>query len=321
MLKYLIYFIVITTIGILYDRYKTKMTIETNKSNIDLIQKYLLNDSALTGSKPIIWVHINYDSNARQWLNFGSRRTTRLNMPFLHITLQSIINQSNNDFNVCLIDDDSFSKLIPGWSVDLHNLADPVRSYVRNLAMTKLLYYYGGMQIPSSYLALRPLKEIYDTHITQNGVFVGESSPSSEVSTYVTSFPNSSFMGCTKEHPVMKDIMLYLERLDSRDFTQEQQFLGQINRYYYKHVHEGKMTVVSGSLLGTKTQKQRPVLIDDLMSENYIDYSEQLNGILVPCDALLKRVKYGWFVRSSVEQIYQTNNILSKYMLISNNHV
>ena len=133
MLQYLFYFIVITVLGILYDKYKTKQSLNENKANYDLIRKYLLNDNALSGSKPIIWIHIDHEINSRNWLSFGSRNSTQLNQPYLYITLQSIINHSGNDFNVCLIDDNSFSKLLPGWSIDLENLADRVKSNTRNL--------------------------------------------------------------------------------------------------------------------------------------------------------------------------------------------
>lgn len=318
MLKYIIYFIVITVIGILYDKYKTKQELSENKANIDLIRKYLLNDDAISGNKPIIWVHINYETNSRQWLSFGSRNSRRLNQPYLYITLQSIINHSVNDFNVCLIDDDSFSKLIPGWSIDLHSLADPVKSHIRNLALSKVLYYYGGMNVPVSYLAIQPMKYLYDVGMNNKNIFVVESNPQSNVSTYVTSFPTHTFMGCSKQHPVMKNIMLYLERLDSRDYTNEQDFLGQINRYYFEQMHNNTINKVDGTLIGTKTTDNKPIYIDELMGASYINFVNNLHGILIPQKQLLERIKFGWFVRMSPEQIYNANTILSKYMVISN---
>ena len=318
MLQYALYFIVITVIGILYDKYKTKQSKKENKANHDLIRKYLLNENALSGSKPIIWIHVEHELNSRQWLSFGSRNSTQLNQPYLYITIQSIINNSGNDFNVCLIDDNSFTKLLPGWSIDLEHVADPMRAHLRNLALTKILYYYGGMLVPSSYLALQPLRQLYDEGMASGEIFVVQTNPTSNVATYVTSFPNHLFMGCSKEQPLMKEIMLYIEHLDSRDYTNEQDFLGQINRTYFKEIMEQKVTTICGKKVGTITANNKPVYIDELLGSSYLNLSENVQGIYIPQGQLLKRVKYGWFVRSSPEQIYQSNTVLGKYMLLSN---
>ena len=62
MLKYALYFIVITVLGILYDKYKTKQSKKENRANHDLIRKYLLNEDALTGGKPIVWIHVEQET-------------------------------------------------------------------------------------------------------------------------------------------------------------------------------------------------------------------------------------------------------------------
>jgi hypothetical protein len=174
------------------------------------------------------------------------------------------------------------------------------------------------MNVPSSYLALQPMKYLYDVGMQEKDIFVVESNPQSNVSTYVTSFPTHTFMGCSKQNPTMKNVMLYLERLDSRDYTNEQDFLGQVNRYYFEQVHNGNITRVDGKFIGTKCADNNPIYIDELMGSSYINFVDNLHGILVPQKQLLERVKYGWFVRLSPEQLYNANTILSKYMLISN---
>ena len=74
-----------------------------------LIEQYLLNDSPLYGyNRPKIWIHSKYELNARKWKDFQSRNSTDLNQPYIHATIKTIINHCGNDFNVCLIDDESF---------------------------------------------------------------------------------------------------------------------------------------------------------------------------------------------------------------------
>ena len=97
---------------------KIKGAINPGKSEDELIRKYLLNESPLYGyNRPKLWLHTKYEYNARKWKSFGSRSSTDLNQPYVHLTIKSIINHCSDDFNVCLIDDDSFSQLIPGWKI------------------------------------------------------------------------------------------------------------------------------------------------------------------------------------------------------------
>jgi hypothetical protein len=110
---------------------KYKQNFETN-DEYDLIKKYLLNESPLYGyNRPKLWIHTKYEINARKWKDFYSRNSTDLNQPYLHLTIKTIVNHCGDDFNICLIDDDTFSKLIPSWDVDLSTVAEPMRAHFR----------------------------------------------------------------------------------------------------------------------------------------------------------------------------------------------
>ena len=144
---------------------KFKQAFEPN-DEYDLIKKYLLNESPLYGfNKPKIWVHSKNEINARKWKSFYSRNTTDLNQPYKHLTIMSIINHCGSDFNVCLIDDETFSKLIPTWDIQLSTIAEPMRSHLRELGMLQLVYFYGGMVVPNSFLCLKNLIGLYNDGI------------------------------------------------------------------------------------------------------------------------------------------------------------
>ena len=135
---------------------------ETNDEN-KLIQDYLLNESPLYGyNRPKLWIHSKYEINARKWKDFYSRNTTDLNQQYLHLTIKSIINHCGDDFNICLIDDESFNKLLPLWDVHVSSMAEPVKSQYRELGMARLLQVYGGMVVPNSFLCIKNLKKLYD---------------------------------------------------------------------------------------------------------------------------------------------------------------
>lgn len=124
------------------------------------IRKYLLNDSPLYGfNKPKLWIHTKYDINARNWLQ--TRNTTDLNQPYLLLTVQSIVNHCSEDFHICLINDESFSKLIPSWDASLSAMPEPLRSQTREIALLQLVYYYGGMVVPDSFVCLQNLLPLY----------------------------------------------------------------------------------------------------------------------------------------------------------------
>ena len=137
--QYLMLFGVIIVAGYFGNSFNQKFQ---NKDEYDLIKQYLLNESPLYGfNRPKLWIHSKYEVNARKWKDFYSRNTTDLNQPYIHLTIKTIINHCGNDFNICLIDDDTFSKLIPTWDIDLSNIAEPKKSQYRELGMMQLIYY------------------------------------------------------------------------------------------------------------------------------------------------------------------------------------
>jgi len=321
MYKLLLSFIVLTILGIFYDKYNKKQEQVKNKDEYDLIKKYLLNENAITGSVPIVWVHLDYEVNSRNWVNFGSRNSKALNQPYKYITIQSIINKSKGNFNVCLIDDESFAKLIPGWNIDLNKLSDPVKTHIRTLGIVKLLYYYGGINMPSSYLALEPIENIYNSGLSGSSAFIFETVNRNISSTNVRFYPNHSFMGCSKHSPIMKDLMLYLETLNSIDYTNEYDFNGKVDKWCYVQGQlktQNKMNILDGKFIGVKDINNKEVLLDHLLEQSYIDYDNNLQGIYIPDKELLRRTKYCWFAKLEPKEIYESEIILGKYMLLSN---
>ena len=78
--NYLFAFIIITSIGILYDKYLKKYDIDSKETHEKLIKHYLLNDG--NNDKPILWVHTKNEINARKWLSFNSRNTKEVNQNY-----------------------------------------------------------------------------------------------------------------------------------------------------------------------------------------------------------------------------------------------
>jgi len=294
-----------------------------NNDEYDMIKKYLLNDSPLYGfNRPKIWIHSKYEINARKWKDFYSRNTTDLNQPYLHLTIKTIINHCGEDFNICLIDDESFSKLIPSWDIDLNKLAEPMKSQFRQLGMAQLLYYYGGMVLPNSFLCLKNLKSFYDNGIANGRPFVCE-----QVN-HTTNLKNQKFkllfvpdlyiIGAAKNDSTVLELIEYLKsRNKTTLFNSESEFVGDTSQWCLDALTSHKINLVGGELVGVKTQSRKTIVLEDLMEEEYLDLSQHAVGIYIPADEILRRPKFQWFAVLPSEQILKTNMIISKYLKAS----
>jgi hypothetical protein len=319
--NYIHYFYPLTItiiLGIVYNKYKDHEDSADNINNYHMVKKYLLNDSYLVqNKKPIIWIHITYEKNARWWPNFSSRTTENLNQPYQYLTLKSIIDKCGEDFNVCLIDDDTFQNIIPGWNIDLSIVADPIRTKIRNLALARLLYNFGGFVMPSSFLCFKNMKQIYENLTINDNMFVGEMISQTDVSDKINFFPNSKFMGCKKNCKAMLEYIHYLEIMVSSDLTSESDFIGSCNRWFYKKNREGKVKLIPSGVLGTCNNEGKQITIDTLMSNNFINLSDNVHGLYIPSEEILKRTAYQWFARQSAKQALLSNTLIGKYLTIN----
>jgi hypothetical protein len=147
--KLIAFYLVIILAGIAYNRYAKSQEGINMSADYNLIKKYLLNDKSLADTrKPFMWIFIDYEVNARNWSSWGSRNTTNLNQPYMYLTIRSIVEQCGNSFNVVLVDDSSFQRLLPDWTIKVQNMPFPLKQHLRDLAMAKVLYKYGGMIVP-----------------------------------------------------------------------------------------------------------------------------------------------------------------------------
>lgn len=316
--NYIFLFIILIVLGILYRRFEDKRIREENLENVETIQKYLLNDSSLNKSKkPILWIHVPYEYNSRNWLSFGSRSSFDLNQPYLYLTVRSIIEKCDSTFTICLIDDNSFYKLIPGWTIDINKVANPILDNFRMLGLMKLLHMYGGMICPISFLCMKDLIGLYEKGISSNKFFLCETVDRNITSTEYNFYPNLIFSGAPKECPVVANLIDFMSHVISLDYTSEIQFLGDFNSWCENKIQKGEITIINGREIGTKTMDDTVILVDDLLSNNYLNIYSQTYGIYIPSDELLKRHHYNWFCRMSAKQVMESNTIIGNYILVT----
>lgn len=294
----------------------------SNKDETDeLIREYLLNESPLYGfNRPKLWIHSKYEVNARHWRDFMSRNTTDLNQPYLHLTIKSIVNHCGEDFNVCLIDDDTFSRLIPNWNIDMGRMAEPEKSYYRELGMLKLLYIYGGVVLPNSFICCRSIIALYDrTMSEQKPHFAEELNRTCVGSGKQPDFiPGMKIMAACKACPTLKGMINDLEMRTKTQLTaSENTFIGGTHMMIRKLVSSGDAVIIDGREIGIKTRKGKQILLDDLMSESFLDIDTDVFGVYIPGDEVLARPKYGWLAYLSNSELLKSNLVIVKYLKAS----
>jgi hypothetical protein len=223
--RYILAVVVLLVIGIFGDALRNMFVSSWKghggeKDEYEQVKQYLLNQSPLYGyNRPKIWIHTKYEYNSRKWKSFYSRSSYDLNQPYIHLTIKSIINHCGDDFNVCLIDDDSFSKLIPSWDIDMSKTVEPVKSHLREVGMAQLLYYYGGLVLPNSFICCKNMMPFYLDGIGEkkDQFFVAERPNRYDDFNHDIGkrnfVPDSYIMGCEKNCPAVKEYVDYLKGL------------------------------------------------------------------------------------------------------------
>ena len=117
----------------------------------------------------------------------------------------------------------------------------------------------------------------------------------------------------------MRDYIHHIQQLVSNDYTAEAEFTGGYNKWINDKIsRKGQgIRLIPGTDVGTKTLDEEPVIIDNLLNQNYIRFYENSYGIWIPADQILKRNNYEWFARLSQKQIFESDTILAKYIILT----
>jgi hypothetical protein len=321
---YLFLVIVIGITAYFGNYYKEKIGKQKYENDYEIVKTYLLNDSPLYGqNRPKIWIHTKYQINARKWKNFQSRNSTDLNQPYLILTVQSIINHCGNNFHICLIDDESFPKLIPEWNISISSLAEPMKSQARDIAMLQLVYHFGGMVVPNSFICSKNLVDLYKKGTLDNKPFFVENH--NRHCNVVKEKRSERFiadikmMGANKHSEVVGKIIHFLKsNMKTGHFSQHNEFEGSVQHLLQDALAENQIQVIDGEYIGIKTRVKKPILLEDLMEDNYLDIdTSRIYGVLIPSEDILTRPKYQWFAILPEEELLEKRMVISKLLKAS----
>jgi hypothetical protein len=310
--------IVLFGLGFLYRRFENKRLREEDNYSSEAIQNYLLDDVTLGKSKrPVLWLHIPYEQNSSNWLSFGSRNSLELNQPYLFLTVRSIIQKCDKSFTICMIDDQSFQKLIPEFKIDMTKISSPILENVRRLGMMKLLHKYGGLVCPLSLLCFQDLKGLYEKGTNNDKMFLCENLNKNTTSSNFDFYPSLDFCGAPKGNRMLKELIDFMQRTVSTDFTAQSHFQGDFDRWCNTKISQKRINFISGIYVGVKTVEDTPIKLEDLLSNHYLNLYPQTYGIWIPAKEIQSRRKYEWFSRLSQKQVLESDTILGNYLLVN----
>lgn len=318
--------IIILFIGVsaLYKNFNSHEDKRNNKYYNSLIETYLLNKESFGFSyKPILWIYLQNDSqicpavNNRFWINFGSRNSSNFNQPYQIYTIQSIIKNCSDDFNICLIDDTAFNILLPQWTTDLNNVAQPMKNHMQMLALTALINAYGGMCIPSSFVCFKSLYPIYNQAVNENKIAVGQlPNQVCNENLQQPTIANPIFMASASNNETLQCFHNYLLSLNAHDLTRTQDFLGLSSLWLETKIQSNEIISICGCKLGVQRKDKTLIYAEDLLKSSYIELDKEAYGIYIPWDQLINRTSLDWFVKLTPEEVLNSNTQIAKHLLI-----
>jgi hypothetical protein len=300
--KTIIVVLIAIALNLIYRRFKYSEELFDTTEQYKIVNEYLLGER-LSDLKPILWVHSATEVNARNWESFQSRTSTNLNQPYVLQCIQSIYDKCGESFNVCLIDDTVFAKLIPKWALQVENMASPAKEHYRQLGFTSLLYFYGGMLVPASTLCVRNLLRLHTSALDESDFYAVEKYGDGVF------VPNPEFMGCRKRSAAVGALLTWQHHLCETDKTSASDFNGEVSNYLKQ-----KAVLVDGTVVGLKRDGQ-PLSVEDWLGSTALDL--QVDAVCLPGKEILRRPKFSWFCRMSTAQISKSNLAISPYMRAS----
>lgn len=296
-------------ISSLYKEYEKKENDNDVKQNSVMINEYLIKEMTSNRlKKPILWIHVPYKKNSRKWDSFYSRSNENINQDYIYICVKSIIDRCGDSFHVCVINDDSFEKLLPNWKINMTIIDEPILGYMRTLGLMKIMYKYGGLLVPYSFVCYRDLIDLYKN---SNSPFFGEFIEDSNLSNITKLYPSYKFMGSTRNNNVINEIIKSIEITIHNNTTDQINFENSINKIIYEKIKNNEASLINGEYLGVKTNEGDVMALELFFSEKHISFNKNIVGVYIPYDKILERHHFSWFAKANFDECINTNYNIS----------
>ena len=259
-----------------------------------------------------IFIHLPYERNERNWINFGSRSTKRLNLDICMLCIQSVIRQLGDEMDIILYNNDNVKDLIGEKNKnDLCNVQNPSQlsgvdlSQWESYCKAKILYKHGGIVIEPYYFFIdKPSKNV---------LFPKSLTLCHEVNT--TNVSEKRFIPTTNHWmsaPARDaDVGIYIKYMNylcvNYYSTDHRQFDKTFEKLYaLRHIHP--------KMIGCADKENKPIFVSDLLMKNNIEYDSELFCLFINVPELKKYRKNGWILKMNESQIKKSKTFLGEFI-------
>lgn len=265
---------------------------------------------------PVIWLYYDTsDVNSRWWADFGQRSSRAINVPYLNLCYQSIVEANKGIYRVEIISglSDAAARL-GGWNQLPQFMQNPlvtVGPAELNWLRAEFLSRFGGLWVSPSIICLKPFNLLQPDVITFYGTDMDE--------TYAgkagTTVPGFAVMGVLKagDERIGKWADAAFARLEEGGGGK--QIRGDA-KWDYTAFADGKTVVYSREEISRKADGRR-IQLEDLLAagqDGALPFAIPKEGIyvLVPWEEMKDRRNFGWFLRMSEDQILDSDLAISE---------
>jgi hypothetical protein len=258
---------------------------------------------------PKIWLYYNdSEVNAREWADFGARSGHVLNIPILNLFYQTIVT-ANPDYKVEVINGLTGVKELLGEQalpVNLKKFGASVNVAEEDWIRTAVLAKFGGLWLSPSVIALKSFGKLPDK-IVAFGM--------DDVPMYTSSCPGFRALWVPKPlHPLM---VRWEQAIKNRLNTQ----LGGLQvrgdaKSDWMNMFSGQPDVIlSKGELSRNHKTQKKLELEDIFATQTgtprFEIPCDSVYLVVPFKDLMDRRQYGWVLKSSEEEILESELVIS----------
>jgi hypothetical protein len=265
---------------------------------------------------PVIWLYYDTsDVNSRWWADFGQRSSRAINVPYLNLCYQTIVEANKGIYRIEIISglSDAASRL-GGWNQLPQFLQNPLASVgpaELNWLRAEFLSRFGGLWVSPSIICLKPFHVLEPDVLT----FYGTDMDESYAGRAGTTVPGFAVMGVLKagDERIGKWADAAFSRLEEGGGGK--QIRGDAKWDYTAFAGE-KVQVYSREEISRKSDGRR-IQLEDLLAagqDGALPFDIPREGIyvLVPWEEMKNRRNFGWFLRMSEDQILDSDLAISE---------
>lgn len=267
-------------------------------------------------TNPRIWLYYNdSEVNAREWSDFGARSSHVLNLPILNLFYQTIVAVNGNSYKIEVINGlTGVAELLGAESLPqtLKRAGASVNTAEEDWIRTAILAKYGGLWLSPSVVSLKGFGELPKDKI----VAFGED----DVPMYTSSCPGFRALWVpVASHPLMVEWeQLIKNRLENQ--LGGLQVRGDAKSDWMNMFHGNPDVIMNKKAeLSRNSKNQKKLQLEDI-------FGTWMNGAIpfeIPSDAvymvvpykdLLDRRQFGWILKSSEQEILDSELVISSIL-------